>query len=210
MRVEVRCVGAGLARLDDLEPFQGSLKSLSEANYQRLRKQIVEQGFSEPFCVWRHEGKCKVLNGHQRRTALLRLRDAEGYVVPDLPVVWVDAKDLREARRKVLALTSQYGDFEEDGLREFLSLAELSAEEAQEDYRLPEVDWSAVLAEDLEDGVSGESNPSEDPADTGFTFGDLRFKVKRAAFQKWEEDLRQKAGFDKESMLKEVKRRLKL
>ena len=63
-------------------------------------------GFSEPIAVWLHKGKSFILNGHQR-VAVLRALASEGYTIPPLPVSIVDAESYQQAKKKVLALTSQ-------------------------------------------------------------------------------------------------------
>jgi len=142
-RVKMACDGADTRPLEKLEPFQGSLKSLSRANFERLRKQILRLGFSEPVAVWEHEGKCYVLNGHQRVRVLQEMAK-DGYEVPPVPVSVVEAKDIAEAKRKVLALTSQFGEVTEDGLYEFVVESGIGFDEL-EDFNFPEIDLTEFV-----------------------------------------------------------------
>jgi len=50
--ISVQCEGAHLLDIDEIEIFQGSLKSLSDQNYEKLKKSILELGFSAPFFIW--------------------------------------------------------------------------------------------------------------------------------------------------------------
>ncbi len=128
-KIKIACQGAGAVEYFYLVAFQGELKSLSKTNYEKLRKEILELGFSEPISVWRHDGKHFILNGHQRLRTIQQMVEKEGYTCPPLPVTWVEADDFRQAKRKVLALTSQFGRIEDEGLFEFMSQAEISIAE---------------------------------------------------------------------------------
>ena len=135
--VKMACTGAATLDIVELRAFQGDLKTLSPANAKKLRRQILETGFSEPIAVWRQDGKYHVLNGHQRLTVLSSLRE-EGWNVPSVPVCWVEAESEAQARHKVLALTSQFGSITSDGLSAFLELAELTRADL-EGFRFPEL-----------------------------------------------------------------------
>jgi hypothetical protein len=108
--VKIRCKGAGTIALKLLNPIQGNLKVLHEQNYEKLRNEIADDGFKEPISIWDDPktGKIYVLNGHQRLEVLTRMQ-GEGWKIPQIPVSFVEAKDMAEAKRSVLPLTSQYG-----------------------------------------------------------------------------------------------------
>jgi len=157
--IRIECKGSATKDLSQLEDFQGDLKRLSKENANRLRNEIKTLGFSEPVSVWQHEGRCYILNGHQR-VAVLRQMAAEGFEIPALPVSVVEATSIAEAKRKVLALTSQYGEITSDGLSSFLEDAQISLEEAMESFRFPEVDL-ALLAGPESDAF--QDTPPEPP-----------------------------------------------
>lgn len=136
--VEIKCQGATTIDLEDLNEFQGNLKELSHKNYNKLKKEILTHGFSEPVSVWIDDGVTHLLNGHQRVRVLMGLRD-EGYYIPKVPASIVEASDMREAKEKVLALTSQYGEITDYGLYEFMDRAKLDYS-ILENYRFPELD----------------------------------------------------------------------
>ena len=159
--IRIACEGADTLSLDRLTPLQRDLKRLSPANAARLRKEILELGFSEPISVWQSNGTTYILNGHQRVT-VLKAMQAEGYTIPSLPVSRVDATDLEQARRKILALTSQYGEMTPDGLSDFLAETQLTLPEVEASFRFPEIDMSALMSEAsiVEDAVP---EPPADP-----------------------------------------------
>lgn len=120
--VAIRCEGARTLKLDELLEFQGNLKDLSEEDYNKFKRVILSHGFSEPISVWQHEGKNHIVNGHQRLRVLKGL-EAEGYFIPPLPVSIVMADDEKQAREKVLTLTSQYGEVTDTGLYEYMTMS---------------------------------------------------------------------------------------
>lgn len=99
--------------------FQGELKKLSKRNLERLKSRIIEDGFNVPFFVWEHQGNYMILDGHQRLKALVSLRE-DGYDMPLLPVAFIDAEDEADARKKLLAISSQYGVFDGEELSQWL------------------------------------------------------------------------------------------
>ncbi|MBK8202452.1 MAG: hypothetical protein IPK68_09130 [Bdellovibrionales bacterium] len=56
-RIQIKCRGAESVPYDKLNPLQGNLKDLSDENYSKLKKEILELGFSEPISVWENDGK---------------------------------------------------------------------------------------------------------------------------------------------------------
>jgi DNA modification methylase len=150
--VKIACRGTDTISIDSLEPFQGNLKDLSEVNYEKLKKEIIELGFSEPISVWKFEGKNYVLGGHQRLRTLKAMRD-EGYEVPPVPVSYIEAEDVKEAKKKILALTSQYGEITRDGLYQFAIEAEITAKQIEESFRFPEINLKSWTKEFFEDNT---------------------------------------------------------
>lgn len=155
--VPIRCKGSMDLDISELNHFQGSLKELSVDNYEKLKSVILELGFSEPISVWKDgKGKWQTLNGHQRLRCLIGLRE-EGYEVPKIPVTVVEAKDEAEAKKKVLTLTSQYGEITNQGLYEFLETSGVGFDWAKGSLRLPEINLQL-----FEEGFFGGSSPSAD------------------------------------------------
>lgn len=140
--VRISCQGAGTVSLDDLVNFQGNLKILSEESYQRLRLSIIELGFSFPIQAWKHKGKVYILDAHQRVATLKKMRDEEGYSVPALPVSWIQATNQKEAAKKLLAATSQYGEVTPDGLHSYMNKFGLDMTAMESSFQFPEIDYA--------------------------------------------------------------------
>jgi hypothetical protein len=118
--IEIKCQGATTLPIDAILEFQGELKKLSKENLEKLKKNILLNGFIAPMFVWDDHGDYKLLDGHQRLAALISLRQ-DGYDMPLLPVDIIDAQDEAEARRMLLSITSQYGEFDKAQLDEWLA-----------------------------------------------------------------------------------------
>ena len=148
--IRIACEGAATLPLEDLEVFQGDLKTLSEKNAARLRRVILRDGFSEPFSIWRNEGHNYILNGHQR-VRVLRSLVKDGFEVGPLPVSWVEADSFKQAKMKVLDLTSQYGEMTIGGLETFLGDLDIDFPEIEASFHFPEIDLDDInLSSDTE------------------------------------------------------------
>lgn len=103
-----------------LTPLQGELKKLTDERKEKLKASILKHGFSFPFFVWENpeDAKIYIIDGHQRFQVLTDLK-SEKYIVPQLPVVFIQAKDLKDAKSKLLAAASQYGEFTPEGIHDF-------------------------------------------------------------------------------------------
>ncbi len=146
LAVEIKCQGAEVIDIDDIVHFQGNLKDLSKDNYDKLRKQILELGFSEPISVWKNDGKYYAINGHQRLRVLTEMRKAEKIVIPPIPISIIEAKSELEAKKKVLALTSQFGEMTNEGLFEFISDAKITIDDLS-DFKFADVDLDVFKVE---------------------------------------------------------------
>jgi len=79
-----------------LQTFQGTLKTLDDVQYDRLRASLIEEGFAAPVFTWHAHDR--VLDGHQR----LLVCEREGWKIQgDVPVVEIEAVDEQEAVRKL-------------------------------------------------------------------------------------------------------------
>lgn len=162
--VEIRCQGADSLKLDNLLELQGNLKELNTNNYNRLRRQIIKHGFCEPLTIWKHRNEAGsslyyLANGHQRLRTLKQMRD-DGFHIPKIPVNYVEAETIEDAKRILLSLASNYGEVTNDGLYEFIIDAGIMPQELISDFRLPEINENKFLEEYFD--LGGEP-PEEKP-----------------------------------------------
>jgi DNA modification methylase len=104
--------------IEKLKPFQGELKKLSEENFNKLRNEILDDGFNFAFHVWKSDNCYFILDGHQRHYVLTQLKK-QGYNIDLVPCNVVEADDIESAKRKVLQAVSQYGKLTNEGYLEF-------------------------------------------------------------------------------------------
>jgi len=116
--LKVTCKAADTVAIESLVPLQGDLKSLSQKDADKIRASLIQHGVSFPFLAWKFKKITYILDGHQRDSVLKQMAK-EGWKIPPLPVVWVEAKDMKEAKQKILLISSRYGRITEDGLRNF-------------------------------------------------------------------------------------------
>jgi len=166
--IRITCKGADTVPLDSLIPFQGDLKTLSEPNLAKLKASILKYGFTAPCFIWEHDGVKSPLDGHQRIAALLALRD-EGYSIPHIPVDYIEAKDEKEAKEKLLHISSQYGEFTQEGIANFVLDAGLDISEL--DIRLTNEELTIDDPNEQEDTDGDDEVPDE--ADPITKLGDL-------------------------------------
>lgn len=173
--ISIRCTGAAAIDIEDLSPFQDDIKTMTPSTLKKLENVIISQGFSEPIAVWQNDGRNWILNGHQRHTALQSLR-SKGWFIPPIPVAIVEADDEDEARKKVLTLASQFGDFNQDHLLEFVAKARLDTDWIRNNARLAAGDFKWPTLKSDED-----AEPLPEPMDSAvvrrgeiFVLGDHR------------------------------------
>lgn len=126
--IRITCKSADTLPIDRILEFQGKLKKLSKGNQEKLKNSILKHGFCAPLFVWDDQGEWKLLDGHQRLATLISMRQ-EGYNIPMLPVDYIEAADEAEAKEKLLNITSQYGEFDMDGLTDFIQDIDINFDE---------------------------------------------------------------------------------
>ena len=146
--------------LDQIEEFQGNLKSLGKTEYAKLKQSITEKGFCVPCFAWRNgSGRWKLLDGHQR----VRVIRNEGWEIDGgIPIVEIAAEDERDAKEKLLAIVSRYGRVEGQGVYEFIDGTGIDLEQwAVPD--LPDLDLDAWLDEFMRDPEVPQGDPEAVP-----------------------------------------------
>ncbi len=162
--IPVTCTSSHLIEIADMRPIQGELKSRTREQILKLRNLILKYGFSFPMYIWFDGETYFTLDGHGRDHVCKELID-EGYkfkqkdgsVSTTLPCVFIDAKDRKEAKEKLLAVNSSFGKITEEGLLSYLFEPgfELAFEDIKESLELPDVDLfefeEKLLLEDEDD-----------------------------------------------------------
>lgn len=170
-KIKIACQGADVLDISEMIPIQGNLKDLEKKEYEQLKKEILEDGFSVPFFIWKTETANSILDGTQRHRVLTQMRE-EGDDVPKLPVNWIEASNLKQAKRKLLAFTSQYGKMTNQGLYEF-NAEDFTMDEMKESFRFSEVDFKKYEAEYFKDQSMEGENDVPEIRKTSITLGNL-------------------------------------
>lgn len=143
-KIKIACQGATVATLAELVPFQGNLKSLSKDDLEKLKARIQKAGFTAPFHVWKADGKLYLIDGHQRREALMSLA-TDGFEVPPLPIDIIEAGTLKEAKEILLSHAAQFGKMEGKGLMDFAAEVDLDLSILEGEFRFPEIHFDSLL-----------------------------------------------------------------
>jgi hypothetical protein len=157
--LKITCKGYATIELDKIITIQGQLKELSDENFNKLKNQILKQGFAAPFFLWSDNGKMKCLDGTQRYRVLTVLRE-EGYTIPPLPYVEIEAANEKQAAEKLLSFVSQYGKTTNDGLYEFMHEFELD-KDVFNNLEIPELNLEAFNEGYVEDEPKESQPPAE-------------------------------------------------
>ena len=119
--IQIACETKDTLKLEDMTVMQGGLKIRDDSDYEKIKKSILQYKFSFPFFLYKDKkGTNWLIDGTGRHDCLLRMAE-EGYIIPDLPVVYIQCKDKKEAKQKLLRLNSQFGRMTKDTVLEFAS-----------------------------------------------------------------------------------------
>ncbi len=163
LQIEIKCTGTRTAALADLQDFQGALKKLPAAAAKKLRDSILRHGFRVPIMAWNN----KLMDGHQRVVVLKQLQ-AEGYEVPPIPIVDLQADNEKDAKKLLLLINSRYGRMVQTGFETFVdgfTLPDL------DEIDIPDVDLSF-----LKERIVPECTVPDPPVTSTTKVGDL-FKL---------------------------------
>jgi hypothetical protein len=115
MKISEKLKDLPVCLISDINDLQGNLKDLSEKDYEKLKGSIEKYGFIVPFFVWiDSKGKRWSLDGHQRKRVIEK---AFGNI--EVPYQEIEAANKKEAKQKILLISSQYGKVTKDGFDEF-------------------------------------------------------------------------------------------
>jgi DNA modification methylase len=114
-QIKIKCKGAGSLKLEEFQIIQGNLKEITDSNLIKLIKSIIELGFIAPIFIWNKE----ILDGSHRLKALFFL-EGQGFPIPEIPVVYITAKNKIEAKKILLVISSHYADWNMEEVSEWI------------------------------------------------------------------------------------------
>lgn len=95
--------------IDALTELQDDFKEYTQT--RALADRIAAVGFKYPAFIWQDGGTAYVLDAHSRLRAL-RLLQEDGWQIPPIPVVTIQAESLDAAKVEVLHLNSRYAEIQ--------------------------------------------------------------------------------------------------
>ena len=152
--------------ITSLHEFQGDFKTLGKKQFEKLKKSIEKNGFIQPFFIWNKEGKYFILDGHQRKKAII---DLYGDTI-DVDCLEIKADSELEAKKFVIFYSSSYAEFDKDSFFNFadgLSFDDLEAFQFP-NFSFSENDFLKGLDSDQDDEV-----PETAQNEMGVELGDI-------------------------------------
>lgn len=147
-----------------------ALKEKEGRDVSDLKQSIIELGFFMPLCLW--EDGAYICDGSGRFMALEML-EYEGYQIPDLPYIPIEAKTKKEAKQKTLAITSNYGMVTPDSIGQFkLDMEDLNLSFINIDgYDMEEIDWEPPKTQEIDtDELKGKTKHQHECPNCGHKF----------------------------------------
>ena len=126
--ISIKCDCKDFLKLEDMTVMQGNLKERNDTDYEKIKKSILTYSFSFPFFIWKSGKTNYLIDGTGRHSCLLRMQE-EGYIIPELPVVYIQCKNKAEAKQKLLRLNSQYGKMTRESVLTFAEDIDLNFDE---------------------------------------------------------------------------------
>jgi len=121
MEIEIKCTYTELVHFNDLHALQGGLKIREDRDIDQIKNSIIEHGFLFPLFIWQSpENRKHIIAGHGRLQAVAELRQ-EGFTFDYLPIDYIHADSLENAKHILLHEISTYGKLTVDTILEFSS-----------------------------------------------------------------------------------------
>ena len=136
-KLEIKEVSSGMIDFRELQPLQPeTYKKLGSRGFDRMWNALGAKGFRVPFQVWKNpeDGTVFILDGHQRRTFINALKDrgipmeVDGQETFMVPVVYIFAESKKDAVEMLLAIDSEYGDRDIDGMLDMMEEYDIDRE----------------------------------------------------------------------------------
>jgi hypothetical protein len=126
--ISIKCETSETLEIAEMTEMQGGLKERTDIDYDKIKLSICKFGFSFPFFIWKSGKTNYLIDGHGRFATLCKMQK-DGYLIPPLPVVYIQCKNKTEAKQKLLRLNSQYGRMTKESVLEFAEDLELNFDE---------------------------------------------------------------------------------
>lgn len=155
--IKERITKFGVVKWAEVTPLQSSdFKKYKPEQIQKLKTSIIKNGFATPLFIWETKGENVLLDGFHRIIALKEL-EAEGQSVPEeIPALFVDCKNRKEAKKVLLLLNSHYAEIQKDALWDFIDGLEL--EDLVAEIDIPGMDFDDISPDQPDESVDAEAH----------------------------------------------------
>lgn len=161
--ISIKCETSETLEIAEMTEMQGGLKERTDIDYDKIKLSICKFGFSFPFFIWKNGKTNYLIDGHGRFATLCKMQK-DGYLIPPLPVVYIQCKNKTEAKQKLLRLNSQYGKMTKESVLEFAEDIDLNFDEiALPDTVIDFTDQSGEIAETEGDDEAPEVDEKSEP-----------------------------------------------
>ncbi len=161
--ISIKCETSEKLEIAEMTEMQGGLKERTDIDYDKIKLSICKFGFSFPFFIWKSGKTNYLIDGHGRFATLCKMQK-DGYLIPPLPVVYIQCKNKTEAKQKLLRLNSQYGKMTKESVLEFAEDIDLNFDEiALPDTTIDFTDQSGEVAETEGDDEAPEVDEKSEP-----------------------------------------------
>lgn len=133
----------GVVKWAEVEPLQsGDFKKYKPEQIKKLKTSIVNNGFATPLFIWESKGKNVLIDGFHRILAYKELSADGTPIPPEIPALFVDCKDRKDAKKFLLILNSHYAEIQKDALWDFVS--DLNYDELVAEIDIPRLDFDDI------------------------------------------------------------------
>ena len=161
--ISIKCETSETLEIAEMTEMQGGLKERTDIDYDKIKLSICKFGFSFPFFIWKSGKTNYLIDGHGRFATLCKMQK-DGYIIPPLPVVYIQCKNKTEAKQKLLRLNSQYGKMTKESVLEFAEDIDLNFDEiALPDSVIDFTDQGGEIAETEGDDEAPEVDEKSEP-----------------------------------------------
>ncbi|PSV50020.1 ParB/Srx family N-terminal domain-containing protein [Photobacterium indicum] len=189
----------------DLQEYEKNPNIHDEKNISELAASIKEWGFTNPILI---DESDMIIAGHGRWEAA-KFIGME--VVPC--IILAGLSDSQKAAYVIADNSLPFGSkWDEDLLLQ--EIEQLEADGFNIDLlaldNIEDLDFAEFQPSSFTDGHAKDGDETVNKADTKLTIGEYSIPIPREMYIRWQDDIRNSAGFSKENVTEEIKRRLQL
>jgi hypothetical protein len=185
-------------KLKDLVPYELNPRKLSEQQQEHLLKSLEKFGLAEIPVI---DLDNKICAGHQRISTMILMGKGDEEIDVRVPNRKLTDEEFNEYN---IRSNKNSGDWDWD----LLSDSEWFDNFESWGFTKEEINYMNE-ADNLDD-IDTDPDEKKDSADTKIVVGGYRYKLTREQFAEWEEDIIQEVGFNRDEILNEILKRLKV